>query len=215
MGVFFPIDTVNKGFIMKNRRTFTLVELLVVIGIIAILAGLLLPALNSARKQAKRTKAKAEISALKVAVAQYKSTYGYLPVCQPAGGGDVLLSSTQYSNLIKDLSCTDSHENPRKMVFLKVTKPGEFKDPWGQDFRVVLDTSYNDKIPGNLIYGLSLDQNNDGDEADPGEDYLGDIMIWSKGSDKADDSNDGGSSNKDNIYSVDTKWTSGVGHKVR
>ncbi len=61
------------------RRGFTLIELLVVIAIIGVLAGLLLPALANAKKRARVTQAKLEMSNLVGAIAQYHSTYGRYP----------------------------------------------------------------------------------------------------------------------------------------
>jgi prepilin-type N-terminal cleavage/methylation domain-containing protein len=64
---------------VRRRDGFTLVELLVVIAIIGVLAGLLLPAIQSAREAARRAKCSSNIRNLALATLNFEAAHKHLP----------------------------------------------------------------------------------------------------------------------------------------
>ena len=148
---------------IRNRQAFTLLELLVVIAIIAILAGLLFPAVQGVREQANRLQAKNDLIQIVTATNAYFTEYGRYPLTATVAADTTYgasVTNDQFFNVLRAINVT---ENPRKVVFLsppdaknsanprsgigtESTNVGQYFDPWGKPYLVRLDTDYDNQV---------------------------------------------------------------------
>lgn len=128
----------------SSALAFTLIELLTVITIIAILMGLLFPAISIVKDQARKAEAKAAASQIAAAVKQYYTEYGKYPVADYVTGtpsdirlGDMgdsgaVASNNELFNILRakpEKKNTDNLYNPRRVTFFEGKPAGDPKAP--------------------------------------------------------------------------------------
>ena len=110
---------------MARRPAFTLVELLVVIAVIAILIGLLVPAVQKVRESASSTQCQNNLKQIGLALHNYHDANGMFPPGETGPAGvppcdawpSYLLPYIEQGNVYKNVSKADNV----KLVFLNKT----------------------------------------------------------------------------------------------
>ncbi|MBT8489419.1 MAG: type II secretion system major pseudopilin GspG [Deltaproteobacteria bacterium] len=139
----------------RDNRGFTLIELMVVIVILGILAGLIIPRIMSRPEEARRSKARLQIESLETAVKLYKLDNFTYPTTEQ--GLQALVEPPTVGTLPK---------NWRKGGYLEKGKVP--KDPWDNDYVYLSPGTQGDFDI--MSYGA------DGEQG--GEDNNKDINSW-------------------------------------
>ena len=104
-------------------RSFTLVEILVVVSIIGLLAGLSIPAVGGAMHAARKAKVTAMAQQIRTALTQFNTEYGYFPT---NGMNQGVGTTSQTLALILTGSSSSTNDNPRQIAFLEVPQDFTF-----------------------------------------------------------------------------------------
>lgn len=161
---------------MKKRHNFTLVEMLTVIAIIAILAGIVTPVVIISKQRGLKSRAESEITSIISALKQLDADYGkvlkktatantYEIGSQTVTAADNIatVTGTVYDAMIAELSAPKNSGltisvNKRKKVYLEPQKgfnPAEaytgqtgllYRDPWGNPYKIMVKVTKDDEL---------------------------------------------------------------------
>jgi len=151
---------------LRLIRSFTLIELMVVVAIIGLLAGILLAAAGGVRNQAARSQAKAEIAALEAALVRYQSDFGIFPHSTNANPtqsnqnpSTTYLAGSRilFTNLMGRATFSAAPDpglkaylEPKVSMVITNGSPNYFIDPWGYAYGYNWDTN-----SGSSLFGKS------------------------------------------------------------
>jgi type II secretory pathway pseudopilin PulG len=198
----------TKRFLLRALfpdSAFTLLELLVVIGMITILLGLVFPVFQEVQDRAKKVQAKNDLIQITTAVNAYYAEYGKYPIAtndQPFSSSAI--ADLFYTLRAKPSGANTSHtQNTRQIVFLspaedtqvtakgKIGSDGQFHDPWGTAYQIAINGTYDNDIDN--PYG------NNGAGANP---IRQGVIAWSYGKDtQLGTRGDGNFTNSDDVIS--------------
>jgi prepilin-type N-terminal cleavage/methylation domain-containing protein len=209
----------------RGGEGFTLVELLVVIGIIAVLTGMLMPVLARIKLEAKIGQTKLEMKNLETAIIAYNASYGRYPA-KATGAADLTFG---YSSGVAGISANSevmvilmdvntgvnlNHAlNPRQMTSFPANRvsdtssPGlsvadnQLRDIWGHPYVITLDLD-GDRRCRDAFYSTSVSKENGTqgfngltDNGSGFFEFAGQAMIWSLGPDGKYDDSPGAKAN--------------------
>jgi prepilin-type N-terminal cleavage/methylation domain-containing protein len=94
--------TFSDGYVShyNSRRGVTMIEMLVVIGIVSLIIALLLPAVQSARENARRAECVCHLKGMALGIFNYQSSFGSLPTAGTIKTGKPLDSFSAYAPLM-------------------------------------------------------------------------------------------------------------------